>query len=113
MENINKWLNEFKKNWIKKDIKAILSLFSEDVGYYETPFHKLKNKAEIGRIWDEITSQGNIKLDLDVFCSEKNKHAVRWSLKFSDKKEYSYKGIYLISLDSENKCDYFMQCCEE
>jgi hypothetical protein len=111
--DINKWLNEFKRSWIKKDIKAVLNLFSDNVEYYETPNHKLKGKIEIGKIWNGIKSQDNIKLDLEVFCKEKNKYAVKWALRFYDKKDYSYKGIYLLSLDSEKKCDYFMQCCEE
>jgi hypothetical protein len=112
MANINLWLNEFKRSWIKKDIKAILSLFSEDVGYYETPFHKLKNKTEIERIWNEIAPQTDIKLDFEVFCKEGDKYAVKWNLKFFDKKEFAYKGVYLLSLNSDNKCNYFAQYSE-
>jgi len=113
MADINKWLNEFKKSWIKKDVKAILNLFSEDVEYYETPFHKLKNKIEIGRMWNEIALQKDIKLDFEVFCKEENKYAIKWNLKFFNKKEFVYQGVYLLSLNLNDKCNHFMQYSED
>ncbi len=39
--NINDWLNKFKNSWEGKKIDDVLSLFSTDVVYYETPFHEL------------------------------------------------------------------------
>jgi len=96
----------------KEDIKAILNIFSEDVEYYETPFQRLKNRAEIELAWKEIAPQTDIKLDFEVFNKEGDKYVVKWNLKFFDKKEFVYKGVYLLSLNSDNKCNYFMQYSE-
>jgi hypothetical protein len=109
MANITLWLDKFKNSWIKKDIKSILELFSDDVEYYETPSKMLKNKAEIEKQWAEIKNQNNIKLKFKTFSQQDNKYAVIWNLKFYSDKDNEYQGIYLISLNSENKCDYFLQ----
>ncbi|HZY47512.1 MAG TPA: nuclear transport factor 2 family protein [Candidatus Bathyarchaeia archaeon] len=35
---VNKWIRNYSKAWLKKDAKAIASLFAEDAAYYSHPF---------------------------------------------------------------------------
>lgn len=34
----NRWIRNYRKAWLKKDAKAIASLFTEDAAYYSHPF---------------------------------------------------------------------------
>ena len=110
MANLQEWLNKFREGWTKKDIDAVLDLFSDDVEYYESQNKKLKNKEEIKEAWKEIAPQKNIKLRLRILAkNNKDKHKVRWELSFFNKRPYHYKGFYFISLNNESKCNYFLQ----
>lgn len=35
---VNRWIRNYAKAWLKKDAKAIASLFAEDATYYSHPF---------------------------------------------------------------------------
>ena len=35
---VNKWVRNYSKAWLKKDAKAIASLFTEDAAYHSHPF---------------------------------------------------------------------------
>jgi hypothetical protein len=35
---VNKWIRSYSKAWLKKDAKAIASLFTEDAAYHSHPF---------------------------------------------------------------------------
>lgn len=109
--NIKEWLDNFKTCWINKDIDSLMCLFSDNVEYYETPFQKLDGKEKVSEVWQEIKDQENIDLKLDLYCSDNNKHVVKWMLGFeSNNRHFNYRGIYLIELDSQNMCCFFYQC---
>jgi hypothetical protein len=60
--------------------------------------------------WRSIKEQQNIQLKTEVFSRDQGKFTVKWRLSYSkDGKENSLEGIYLIKLNSENKCYEFWQ----
>lgn len=111
--NITKWLVNFKTYWINHDIKQVLELFHNNVVYYETPFHKIKDKEELQAIWSGIMQQEKIELDLTQFNNEGNTFTIIWKLKYTQNGlQKDYAGTYLITLDDNNLCTYFYHCCE-
>jgi len=109
---MTKWLETFKEFWVKKEIDNILTLFSDDVEYWETPFQTLK-KTEIKAQWLSVLEWENIKIDFEIFINDSSKGAVKW--RFSHKegsKVASYAGIYLIKLNNQGLCNYFFQVAE-
>lgn len=112
--NINDWLEQFKSSWINHDIAAVLALFTDDVEYWESSFRFLKTKKDIESEWQAILRQHEIKLDYRVFSStDDNKHSVIWDLSYAqDGKIRIVKGIYLLHLNHDGLCDFFMQTCE-
>ena len=38
---VNRWIRNYAKAWLKKDAKAIASLFTEDATYHSHPFREL------------------------------------------------------------------------
>ncbi|HAV11371.1 MAG TPA: hypothetical protein DCX32_02400 [Candidatus Moranbacteria bacterium] len=113
--NINNWLNKFKCGWEGKNIDDVLSLFSADVVYYETPFHKLNGLDEIKKEWVAIMDQNEIDLSYEVFSKDDNKYAVQWDLKYSDKEknQLHFSGVYLIKLNEMGLCNEFRHYCEK
>lgn len=112
--DIDKWLEKFINFWIGKDVQGILSLFTDDVIYFETPYLQLKSKEEILSEWEGIKSQDNVGLALTVFSKSENKSSILWDLTYKKNGEkHNFKGTYLIELTQEGKCKYFYQTCEE
>lgn len=111
---INEWLDEFKAGWMAKDIERVMKLFADEVEYWETPFQRLANKDEVRREWRAIEAQDDIKLDMSVYSSDANKHAVVWVLSYSNAKSVAqdWAGTYLVELNENGVCGYFYQVGE-
>lgn len=115
MVDINNWLKSFKTKWINKNIDGVLSLFSDDVSYFETTTKRLNGFTEIRNEWNSILEQNNIEIDFNIISKDDDKYKVGWKLKYVDNQSviFDYKGTYLIKLNEENKCEEFIQFCEE
>lgn len=111
--DINDWLEKFKVLWISKDLQGVMSLFSDDVIYFETPFLKLNSKKEILDEWQVIMNQENIDLSYSTFSETNSKSTVIWDLSYKrDGEKFNYKGTYLIEVNDQGLCKYFHQTCE-
>ncbi|MEF8880865.1 MAG: nuclear transport factor 2 family protein [Candidatus Nanohaloarchaea archaeon] len=109
-KDIHAWLSDFKEAWIEKNVDEVMEIFTDDVDYFETPFIEFENKKELRDEWNSIEDQKDIDLDLEIFNSEGEKHTVLWSLEYKNCGEaFISKGVYLIKLNSENKCYQFAQ----
>ncbi len=108
-ENIEAWLQKFKKSWVSKDIDTVLELFIEDVEYFETPFQRLE-KEELRQEWRSIREQKDIGLEFEVFNSDESRHAVIYRFEcVVDGESHRSEGVYLIELNSEGLCRSFRQ----
>lgn len=111
--DIQKWLEEFRQSWRSKDIDSVMSLFTDDVKYHETPFEKLESKEKIREEWESVKDQEDVHLKSELFSKDREKFTVRWRLSYKiqgQKKEL--KGVYLIKLNENNKCFEFWQYCQ-
>ena len=112
-EPIEIWLTQFKKAWQDKNIDSVADLFTDDVEYWETPFRKLEDKAQLKSEWQAINDQTNIELDLEDSVSANSEFVVKWSLKYSANGELQeWSGLYLIKFDGNGLCNYFYQVGE-
>lgn len=111
---ISKWLKDFAQHWTAKDVDGVLSLFSDDVEYWETPYKKIPDKKALSAEWQAILSQKNITLSLEVFSSAGAKHTIVWDLQYTNRygTAQHWGGTYLVELNSEGKCIYFHQTGE-
>lgn len=112
--NIYNWLDDFEQAWESKDVDRVMNLFADDVDYYETPFQEFSSREELRREWETVREQQDIKISTEVFSHEKDKFTVKWKLSYSKAGDQKVlKGIYLIRLDSDNKCFEFWQYAVE
>lgn len=100
--------------WKAHDINAVLSLFADDVEYWETPFTKLANLDEVRAEWMNILNQQNIDIHCIVYSQDDEKFTIQWELHYSDSHGNlkQFKGVYLVTMDSNGKCTYFFHCGE-
>ncbi|MDO8260320.1 MAG: hypothetical protein Q7T50_02335 [Candidatus Magasanikbacteria bacterium] len=114
MNNINKWLEQFTSAWKNHNIDNVLSLFTQNVEYWETPFIKIRNLTSLRKEWEYINSQRNIDISCEVFSKIDNKYTVKWSLGYLNKDNIikNSRGVYLITLNQNNLCTYFFHCGE-
>lgn len=112
---INEWLDRFKDAWVSKDVERVLSLFTDDVVYWETPYKQLQGKDALREEWNAVLSQQSINLDFEVFSSMEDRHTVVWKLTYvgADNMQQNWSGIYLIELDGSGQCRYFHQTGEK
>ncbi len=112
---IENWLETFKQAWLAKDIDTVMSLFSDDVEYWETPFRQVANAEELRNEWSAIHSQSHIELSLSVFGTESGRHSILWKLSYTDANNcpQNWAGTYLLKLNSDGKCTYFFQTGEK
>lgn len=111
---IESWLQQLEQYWVNHDIDGVISLFSEDVTYWETPHKKLNSVYEITNEWTAIKNQFDIRLNTSVYSKYTNRYTVNWDLFYSNEShdEKHWKGIYLIELNESGKCTYFYQVGE-
>lgn len=105
MNKFEEWCNNLKNYWENKEVENIITLFDENVVYYETPKMKISSFNEVKKIWEEIKNQNTDKIDFKILCVDNNKCIANYILD----DEISYDMIYEIVLNNENKCIYFKQ----
>lgn len=114
MSAIEKWLNDFCTEWKAKNVDEVMNLFTEDVEYWETPHKRIETKEQLFIEWGAILEQENLVISTTVFASCGNKHSVIWGIAYQKSGIQSvWAGTYLIELNKDNKCSYFMQTGEK
>lgn len=111
---IDAWLKKFISGWEAYDIDTILSLFTEDVLYYESPFEKYRSREELRYVWETVKQQQQLRLDARRLVSENNLHTVQWELQYEkDDRFHVWEGLYIVQLNGDGLCTYFLQVGEE
>jgi len=106
--NVEKWLDTFHTAWKNHDIEKVMSLFTDNVEYWETPHYLVGSKNELRKEWAAIDSQTDIQVRSKVFSSVDNKHSIIWHLRYAKQgKTHESGGTYLIQLDTRGLCNYF------
>jgi len=78
----NEWLEKFKCDWLNKDIDSILSLFSDDCVYLETPYQEIVYKDVLKREWEYIVDHEIKTLNFEVFSEVESKIAVEFKYEY-------------------------------
>ena len=115
MQNIEKWMQDFVYFWKKYEINNVLSLFTQDVKYFESPFENFWSFDEIAQAWEYIKTQKNIIFDYEIFSRENEKYTIDWYLEYTNDawEKNIWSGLYILKLNSENKCYFFKQVGEK
>ncbi len=110
---IRTWLASFTEAWQTKNIPQIMSLFTDSVEYWETPFVKLSSRNNLENEWQVIKSQQNIVINTEVI-SHTSPYVIQWHLMYNNPagEPCAWSGVYIIRL-KDGLCDYFYQVGEK
>lgn len=111
-EYLNKWLEEMKNVWLKKNLGGLVPIFGKIENYYESPFLEPgKDINDVINFWKEIESQEIINLEMEAICVEENIGIAHW---FFEDTSGKYDGVYEIKFDQDLNCIEFRQwCCKK
>lgn len=111
---MEQWLEKLVDGWKTKDIDQVLSLFSSDVEYWETPYKKLNSITEVQNEWEAIRTQDDIQIETKIIMNQDKTHLVQWKLRYIKEGSLNkWAGLYIIKLNEVDKCSYFYQVGEE
>ncbi|MCH2189008.1 nuclear transport factor 2 family protein [Candidatus Gracilibacteria bacterium] len=112
MKTENRWLNNFHNFWLSKNIDGVMSLFKDDVIYFETPYQKITDKSTLKKEWLSVQNHEIDALNFEVYCETENKIVTKFTYEYRlNGEKRSFAGVYLIELEGE-KCSYFYQVGE-
>jgi hypothetical protein len=110
---ITEWIDTFKSTWLRKDIEEVLTLFSDDVEYWESPFQQV-SVGDLPKLWSTILTQENTELSIERLMSGGAQHILRWKLTYDSGNDIAqWAGIYIVMLNIDGKCEYFYQVGEK
>ena len=80
-----KWLNQLRDYWLKKDIDGVASLFKKTTFYQETPFMKpYTSFEEINKEWQHIKDENIQNIEINILAIDNNTLIAHWTLKQND-----------------------------
>lgn len=116
MKNYEAWMKNFMDSWKALDGKKTTEWLSKKVHYYETP------DGEPCKSWDEVLdlwivvpkNQRDIEYSFKILCETEELGVINWRMKRvlitnEGEKKQRIDGIFVISLDEDNKCTFFKQ----
>jgi len=108
-ETLKHWLASYGSAWISRDPEAAASLYTDDATYQVTPFDEpLRGRAAIHEYWAGVAkTEEKIQFDYEIVAVTAELGIARWRASFvrvPPGLETKLDGIFLISLDSEGRC---------
>jgi ketosteroid isomerase-like protein len=106
-QTVTAWLEGYKRAWESRDPELIVTLFTPDAPYYETPFSKPALGTEgIRRYWQEgVVPQREVRFRYHILTVTGHQAFVRWQSHFIlAAEERHLDGIFLLSFTPEGLC---------
>ena len=103
------WLDAYKHAWEGGDPIAAGDIFTEDATYQEKPFDEpMRGRKAITDYWSgNVAEQDNVQFGYEVLATTDEIGIARWWASFVDhssKAHVQLDGIFVIHLDSDNRC---------
>lgn len=93
------WGQMLGQNWMSKKPSASAEMFSKCVNYRETPFspNAASTPDGIMRLWNEILSQNQIMVSVELVCVEEDNAIYKYEAKYTDQGSiHRSSGVWII-----------------
>lgn len=104
---VTAWLEDYKQAWESRDPDLIVTLFTPDAPYYETPFSKpALGREGIRHYWQEgVVPQREVRFQYHLLAVVEQQAFVRWQSRFHlDAEERQLDGIFLLTFAPDGLC---------
>jgi len=110
-DSFKAWLDLYDKAWTGRNPELIRDLFAKDAKYFEKPFSAPFDGIDsIIQYWQGVTqTQKNISFQYNILAVDQDlgiAHFTASFLRYSNT-QVKLDGIFLVKLDSQNKCTKF------
>jgi uncharacterized protein (TIGR02246 family) len=114
MGGFQSWLESYGRAWESHDPQIFADLFTDDVSYHVNPFSEpLSSRSALRDYWSNmIRSQEQTRFDYEVLAITQDSGIAHWWTSFvyiSSKTKVKLDGIFVVSLNGENRCKVFKQ----
>jgi hypothetical protein len=99
------WVNAFRKNWLEKDVDAIVAMFAGNCEYWETPFKKITGLENIRKEWQAVLGMKNISVNCPVILGQNEHVFVNFELEFDGREQSIVNELKI----KNGKCVYLKQ----
>jgi hypothetical protein len=108
-ESFKRWLDLYGRAWVNRDPAAAAALYADDATYQVTPFSEpIRGRQAIFEYWDGVAkTEERIQFDYEIFAANGELGIAGWRASFvrvPPGLETKLDGIFLISLDSNGRC---------
>jgi nuclear transport factor 2 (NTF2) superfamily protein len=104
---VTAWLEGYKRAWESRDPDLIVTLFTPDAPYYETPFSEpALGREGIRHYWQEgVVPQREVRFQYHIITVVEQQAFVRWQSRFHlDAEERQLDGIFLLTFAPDGLC---------
>ena len=113
-DSFKSWLDAYGHAWESGDPRAAAEIFTNDATYQEVPFDEpMRGREAIAEYWSKnVSEQDQVRFGYEILATTQDKGIARWWSSFIDipsKARVKLDGIFVLSLDSENRCDVFQE----
>lgn len=116
VERYTEWLGKFLDSWQDLDWQRTLSLFADDVQYFEAPLDPpCNNFDELTELWSIVPeNQKDIHYNYEILLCNAERCVANWQMSRiyiheGEELKQQIDGIFLVELDAQGKCKYFKQ----
>jgi len=108
-ESFKRWLDSYARAWMGRDPLAAAALYTDDATYQVTPFSEpLRGRDAIYEYWDDVAkTEEGIQFDYEIVAVTDEHGIARWWASFvrvPPGLQTKLDGIFMISLDSNGRC---------
>lgn len=109
-EQLQSWLDAYRRAWESRDAGLVVTLFTEDATYQETPFTEpMRGRAAIHAYWiDKVVShQEQISFGYEILSVRDATGIARWWARFvriRSRAAVKLDGVFLLTFDAAGRC---------
>lgn len=109
-EELGAWLRDYGRAWETRDADLVVTLFTEDATYQETPFvEPMRGRAAIRDYWERavVRTQEQVQFGFEILSLGEASALAHWQASFvriRTKSEVKLDGVFLLTFDDQGRC---------
>ena len=110
LEQLQSWLDTYRRAWETRDAGLVVTLFTDDATYQETPFAEpMRGRDAIHAYWIDkvVNHQEQINFGYEILAVRDDTGIARWWARFvriRSRAAVKLDGVFLLTFDASGRC---------